>query len=351
MSAARLRIAALGCGRVFERFHLPALRRSPDWTLAAAIDTSAERLGWVGRVAPGTTLAGSLAELGEATELDAVLISTPPDTHCALASEALRRGSHVLIEKPMALRPSEAASLLLLARGGRRQIWIGYNRRFRPAYALLRERLRHLAPDRMQGVVHVLRTSPARWDALTGYLSLSERGGGLLDDIATHQLDLVPWIVGRPVEEVRARFERRDAEALVVGIDLRFAGGLEGHCLAEHGQAAAERLEVRLAGSTLVATQGAMAGSSWAPMPLMDRYLAGRTVLGSVARRLRGVPGYTLETFGRQLAAWAAALRGGEAPGAADGADGARCVELVEACRQSLAVGGAWVKPPLPPMR
>ncbi len=346
MSPPRLRLAALGCGRVFERFHLPALRRSPDWTLAAAIDASTERLGWVGRVAPGAALAGSLAELDPAAELDAVLISTPPDTHCALASEALRRGSHVLIEKPMALRPSEAASLLLLARGGRRQIWIGFNRRFRPAYATLRTRLRALPPDRLRGVVHVLRTSPVQWDALSGYLNLSDRGGGLLDDLACHQLDLVPWIVDRPVEEVRARFERRDTDALVVGLDLRFGGGLEGHCVAEHGPAAAERLEVRLAGRTLIATQGAMVGTAWAPIPLVDRYLSGRTMLGSAVRRLRNVPGYTLDTFARQLAAWAAALRGGEAPGAADGAAGARCVELVEACRQSLAVGGAWVKPP-----
>jgi len=344
---APLRLAAIGCGRVFERFHLPALRRSPDWILAGAVDPAAERMRWVGRMVPGAALAGSLRELDAGGPFDAVLITTPPDTHCALASEGLRRGAHVLIEKPMALRPSEAAALLALGREGGRQIWVGYNRRFRPAYARLRERLRTTPPERLRGVSYELRTAPARWDALSGSHNLQERGGDLLDDIASHQLDLIPWLVGRPVEAVRARFERRDAEAVVVGIDLRFAGGLEGHCRAGHGPDSAERLEVRLADRTFIATQGAMTAKTWTPTALVDRYLQGRTAAGSVVRRLSGAPGYTMETFDRQLAAWAAALRGAAPPAAADGRAGARCVELVEACRGSLAVGGEWVAVPL----
>jgi predicted dehydrogenase len=89
-----------------------------------------------------------------------------------------------------------------------------------------------------------------------------------------------------------------------------------------------------------------MAATGWTPTRLVDRYLAGRTLLGSVGRRLTGAPGHTAETFAGQLAAWAAALRGAAPSAAADGAAGARCVELVEACRQSLAVGGEWVTVP-----
>jgi predicted dehydrogenase len=342
-----IRLVAVGCGRVFERFHLPALRRSPDWILAGAVDRAAERLRWVGRLVPGAALAGSLGELNPGEPFDAVLVSTPPDTHCALASEVLRRGAHVLIEKPMALRPAEAASLLALGRGAGRQIWVGYNRRFRPAYARLRERLRTTPPERLHGVSYELRTAPAQWDALSGSHGIREREGDLLDDIASHQLDLLPWLVGRPVEALRARHRRRDAEAVVVAIDLRFAGGLEGHCRAGHGPDSAERLEVRLADRTFIATQGAMAAKTWAPTALVDRYLRGRTAAGSVVRRLTGAAGYTMETFDRQLAAWAAALRGAGTPSAADGAAGARCVELVEACRRSLAVGGEWVSVPM----
>ncbi|HEX6104912.1 MAG TPA: Gfo/Idh/MocA family oxidoreductase [Gemmatimonadales bacterium] len=343
---APLRLVALGCGRVFERFHLPALRSSPDWTLVAAVDPSADRVRWVQRMVPNVAVVGALSELDSGLAADAVLVSAPPDTHCALAAEALRRGAHVLLEKPMALGLPEAASLLALAGDVGRQIWVGYNRRFRPAFRRLRAHLAEVPPDEVRRISYELRSSPAQWGALSGWLSLQERGGGLLDDIASHQLDLVPWIVARPVEAVRARFLRRDDREIVVAMDLRFAGGLQARCTAAHGPHAAERLEVRLARRSLIATQGAMIATTLTPGPLADAYLAGRTAIGSAMRRLRRAPGHTLDSFSRQLAAWAGALRGGTGTGAADGAAGARCVALVEACRQSLAVGGEWIPAP-----
>jgi predicted dehydrogenase len=342
-----LRLAAIGCGRVFERFHLPALRRSTDWTLAAVVDPSAERRDWVQRLMPGVALAGALGELDGPDRLDAVLISTPPDTHCALASEALRRGADVLIEKPLALRASEATALVTLARGAGRRILVGYNRRFRPAYIQLRQELRDLPADGMRGIAFDLRSAPAHWGALTDFLGVEERGGGLLDDIASHQLDLLPWLVRRRVASVRAGVERRDAEAEVVRIDLRFDDGLEACCRAGHGQDSAERLEVRLAGRTLVAAQGALVSTRWAPTALVNGYLRVRTAAGSLHRRLTGAPGYTVETFERQFAAWAAVIRGAEGSDAADGSAGARCVELVEACRRSIAAGSEWVGVPV----
>ena len=336
-----LRLVAVGCGRVFERFHLPALQRSAEWALAGAVDRTAERLRWVGRVAPDAALGTSLGELPATPGADAVLICSPPDSHCTIASEALRRGLHVLIEKPMVLRTDEAASLLQLARAAGRQIWVGYNRRFRPAYLRLRERIRTLPPERLREIVYELRTDPRQWGALSG-------GVGLLDDVASHQLDLVPWLAGRPVEAVRAHLVRGYPGEAAVAIDLRFPGGVLGRCRAAQSGGAAERLEVRLADHTILADQGALASAGLVPAPLVEGYLRGRRLAGSAVRRLRGLPEYGLETFGRQLAAWAAALRGREAVGAADGAAGARSVELIETCRQSLAVGGEWIPLPAP---
>jgi len=342
----RLRLAALGCGRVFERFHLPALLTSPDWELTAAVDPAGERLRWISGLRPGIAAAASLAELGADVHLDAVLVSSPPDTHCALGSEGLRRGAHALIEKPMALRPSEAASLLALARERGRQVWVGYNRRFRPAYLQLRERVRQAGPDRIRDIACDLYSTPLGWGAVSGYLTVPERGGDLLDDLASHQLDLVPWIVGRPVEEVRARFLRRDAHEVLAAIELRFAGGLVGRCRAGHGAGALERLQVRLDDRVLLASPAGSSAARRVPRRWVERYLALRTTLGNAGRRLGRRPGYTVESFAGQLAAWAGAIRGGGASVAADGAAGARCVELVEACRHSLAVGGAWVAAP-----
>lgn len=333
---------------MFERFHLPALQRTSDWSLVAAVDPSADRRRWVSRLAPGAALAAVLGDLGDEIGLDAVLISSPPDTHCAVAAEVLRRHAHVLVEKPMALRAAEAASLVQVAGAAGRRILVGFNRRFRPGYRRLRDRLRGVPAAEIRDLRYTLRTTPQQWGALTDYLSLPERGGGLLDDVGSHQLDLLPWLVSRPVAAVRATLARTQDAAATATIDLRFADGLEARCEAVHGGGSVELLEVRVRGRKMLVSLGGLAVASWAPEPLMRGSLAARGLLGSAWRRVRGVPGYSHDTFARQFAAWAEALRGRPAPDVADGAAGARCVELVEACRRSAAVGGAWVTVPQP---
>ncbi len=338
-----LRLAVVGCGRVFERFHHPALLRSDDWVVVGAVDVRPARLRWLSSVRPAVPVAESLGALG-AGPLDAVLLATPADSHCSLGAEVLRRGAHLLVEKPLALDPSEAVSLLTLAREGRRQVWVGFNRRFRPGYSALRRRLRAVPPERYRRIVFDLRTDPSRWDAVSRPAADPEHGGGLLDDLASHQLDLLPWLLARPVEAVSARYQRRDPAAVVVEIRLRLAGGLEALCLAGHGRETGESIEIDLGDRILIAAAGGLADL---PRPLARAgaaWLSARGLLEAAARRMMGRPGVTVETIQRQHREWAAGLRGRQTDGvAADGVGGARCVELTAACRHSLAGGGAWV--------
>jgi len=338
-----LRLAVIGCGRVFERFHHPALLRSEDWAVVGAVDVRPARLRWVSSVRPSVPVGESLGALG-AGPLDAVLVATPPDSHCSLAAEVLRRGAHLLIEKPLALDPSEAGSLLTLARGARRQVWVGFNRRFRPAYTALRRRLRDVPPERYRRIVFDLRTDPSRWDAVSRPAADPEHGGGLLDDLASHQLDLLPWLLARPVEAVSARYDRRDPAALVVEIRLKLGGGLEALCRAGHGRETGEGVEIDLGDRLLIASPGGLADLPRSAARAGAAWLSARRLADAARRRMTGRPGITVETIQRQHREWAAALRGRLTEGpAADGAAGARCVELTAACRHSLAGGGAWV--------
>jgi predicted dehydrogenase len=340
----RLRVAALGCGRVFERFHFPALSQSSDWELVAAMDARPDRRRWIAAQLPGLVVAESLAELSPVGPLDAVLISTPPDSHCALAGEALRRGFQVLVEKPMALHPAEATSLLALGREMGRRILVGFNRRFRPSYQALRSSMVGTPADAIRGVRFDLFTDPRGWGPVSGYLGDGDRGGGVLDDIASHQIDLVPWVLGLPVEQVYARYRRRDTSATVIEITLRFGGGLEASCRAGHLPASREQLVVQLPHHALVATTSELVWLRAAPRALAHGGLHLRELAIAVAARLAGRPSPTQLTFRSQLAAWALALRSGNgANGVAEGHEGARCVALIEACRHSLALGGAWV--------
>jgi predicted dehydrogenase len=345
---APLRLAIVGCGRVVERFHLPALRGSQVWRVVGAVDVRPARLRWIAGVLPGIPLAESLAALAGVGPLDAVLIATPPASHCALGSEVLRQGGHLLMEKPLALQPGEAASLVALARDAGRQVWVGFNRRFRDGYRSLRARLAELQPGRLRGLEFDLHTDPRRWNAVTRASVDPEDRGGLIDDLASHQLDLVPWLLRRPVESVCARYLRREAGETVVEIALRLAGGVEARCRAGHGTLQAEYLVADLGDRILTASAGGLMSAAPGQVGVARRWLAARAAADAARRRLTRRAPATVETIRRQHDEWGAALRGERvaAPTAADGSAGARCLALTEAARHSLAVGGAWVSAP-----
>lgn len=317
------------------------------------MDIRPARLRWLSSVRPTVPVAESLGALPRSEPLDAVLVATPPDSHCALGAEVLRGGTHLLVEKPLALQPAEAVSLLALADKAGRQVWVGFNRRFRSAYEELRCRLRELPADRIRGLEFDLYTDPRRWDAIARPTSDPEARGGLIDDLASHQLDLVPWLLRRPVEAVCARYLRREPGTSVVEIGLRLGGGLEARCRAGHGTLQLERVAVDLGDQLLVAAPGGLVATSRALAPLAGRRLAAGAAADAMRRRLTRRPKATVETIRRQHADWAAAVRGAKPPigAAADGLAGARCVALTDAARHSLAGGGAWVSisPPGPP--
>jgi predicted dehydrogenase len=337
-----LSVAAVGCGRVFGRFHLPALRTLAGWSVVALIDPRPERRRWAEKELPGVLTLDALASLPDRLIPDAVLITTSPDSHFGVAQEALLRGAHVLIEKPMVLQPSEAASLVALAHSVRRQIRVGFNRRFRPAYTALRELLAATPREQMRSATFELCSNPRDWQPISGYPRL-------LDDIASHQLDLLPWLFDRPVSQVRAKYAEQNAKATVMSIDLLFADGLEASCRTGHQERFVERLEVVLDGRRLLAGPAGLHSSGSTSTGLARRYFGARALARAVARKISGRPSDTADTFRRQFVAWECALRtgheaGGQAMGA-DGEAGARSVALVEACRRSVALEGAWVEP------
>lgn len=343
-------LVVAGCGRVFERYYLAALGDASGWRLVAAVDTRADRRQWIGKSLPGVAVYETLEQLPPSTPVDAVLIATPPDTHYQLADEALRRGAHVLLEKPMTPHLADAEALVAHARACGRQIWVGFNRRFRAPYDALRERLRRMPHEHITAIEYHLRTDIQNWQAISSYLGDELRGGDVLDDIASHQLDLIPWLLARPVREVSASTASRETPATSadVVIDLRFADGLVARCHASHRGPPAERLELRLRRGGLLVTRGGITATGPLPPAIARRVADFKDVSAAVARRLRRQPSGAVQSVRRQLAEWSNALPSGRSTLAADGAAGARCVALVEACRESLVLGGAWVAPRSP---
>jgi predicted dehydrogenase len=330
-----LRLAAAGCGRVFERYHAPALRHGSGWTLVAGCDPDAERRAAFRALAPGSPAYETVEELLAGTAVDAVLITAPPALHASLAHSAVAQGKHVLAEKPLALTVADGERMVAAARAAGVQLWVGCQRRFGPAADQLAGWLAGRMPHDVRAITFESRSSPEGWDAYSGFLGKETEGGDALLDHATHQLDLLTWLVGSYPSTVRAK--RHDDE---VRYTVRWATGVEAACTVGHGLVNEDRLTIQLTDCTLVrrgpwAARFRRLPARWQGSALRLRS-ARSTALELLTRRV----GPETAEFAAQLAAFGRAVREGGGP--ARGADGVAALAAIEACRASLAAKGAW---------
>jgi predicted dehydrogenase len=137
--AKRLGLAgAGGWGRNVAR----SLAKLRGGVLAAVCDTDGGALAALDDVPPSTSRIADFAELVADPAIDALVIATPPETHHALATAALRAGKDVFVEKPLTVRPDDAEDLVRLADEKRQILMVGHLLVYHPAVDLVREIVR-----------------------------------------------------------------------------------------------------------------------------------------------------------------------------------------------------------------
>lgn len=204
----RFRVAVLGCGDI-SALHLAALSTVANAELVAVCDPHDGRLAAASATygVPGFL---DHIELFEDIAPDVVHICTPHDTHAALAIDALERGIHVMLEKPLAHTRDEADRLMNAAAASNATIGICFQNRYnapiQAAHALLSSGalgavLGSSATVLWHRTGEYYRDRPWRGRWATG-------GGGLLMNQAIHTVDLLQWLVG-PVASVRGNASTR----------------------------------------------------------------------------------------------------------------------------------------------
>ena len=341
----RLKLGLVGCGRAFERFHHPALRACDDWVLAGAADPLPERREQLRQIEPRTPVFEDLDGLLAGAAPDAVLITTPPQTHAPLASAALRAGVPVLVEKPMAVDSAGATQMVEASRASGKTLQVGFNRRFREPYRKLREMLEQTGSGTVTGPRHRLVLDTVGYRAVTDYLG-RPAGGDVLDDVASHQIDLLPWLFGGRLEAVRgAPHEGTEENGERCAFELRLDGGRTVECFAAHADRYEETLELEISGRSVLCHATGVIRTRRLPRAAVRELARIEALLHLALHRLNGRPNVTLESFIEQLRVFAATVRGSgeqDVIGAANATSGARCVRAIEACRESLAEGGVW---------
>lgn len=137
-------IGVIGCGRIAQAAHLPALEKLGDFRRIIACDHSELLASGVAGRFQFCRHTNDPADVLSDDEVDAVLISVPDRFHAALVTEAIRRGKHVLVEKPLATSSEEAHGVAETAATGNVVVQVASMKRHDPGVAYAAEAVRSI---------------------------------------------------------------------------------------------------------------------------------------------------------------------------------------------------------------
>lgn len=344
-----MKFAIVGAGAIAQLRKM-ALDKVPGARFAGVHDLDPARAR---ALAGGGTVFESLEAL-VASEAEAVIISTPPDTHEAIAAAALQAGKHVIVEKPMASSVAACARMIALARARGRVLTVGFNHRYFPAIKALRDAV-------TSGTIGTL----SHVKGYAGHAGLAEfksawmydkdvMGGGALLDNGIHMIDLVQHVMG-PVRQVYGKALDKTWEldrvedngyAILTGDD-----GVIGTLGASWTEWKGYHFFLEAYG-----TRG-MARASYAPMMslivTMDRPGGARKTRRNfypdliLREKLSGWQSTAARTLAEEIEDFIALTQGRPGGRIADAASGQRAVEIANAVYASSATGGVITLPDL----
>jgi myo-inositol 2-dehydrogenase / D-chiro-inositol 1-dehydrogenase len=332
-AAAELGVAVIGVGQIGAEHARRVADLVPGMRIVGVTDADPRRGEDVASRLPGARAFATTEALIGSPEVDAVLVTSPGETHEACVLACIAAEKPVFCEKPLATTVEACQRILDAEQAkGRRFVQVGFMRRYDPAY----RQLRHVLATGGIGeplLMHCVARSPAVPPTFTSEM--------MITDAAIHELDLVRWLFGEEIVATTVLAPRRTRRAhaglqdpLVVVLEL--AGGIlvdvELHLNAAYGY------DIR---GEVVCEEGTVA--------LGD---TSEVVVARDGARRHWVPGGWKERFARtydiELQAWGDAVVSGSASGPTAW-DGYAAAVAAEGCLRSLRTGSRCELPSLEP--
>src|ERR1700739_1272851 len=132
-----LKIAVIGTGFIGS-VHAKNIARHPGAELVAVSDANIEFAKNIAE-ATGARAVSDIGEIFNNKGIDAVLISTPTDTHVDYLRRAAQAGKSIYCEKPIGLDYEEAEQAVRAVRAAGVPVMLGFNRRFDESHAALKQ--------------------------------------------------------------------------------------------------------------------------------------------------------------------------------------------------------------------
>ena len=189
------RLALLGAGRS-GKVHAGAIASDKRAKLIAVADSNQDAARAIADAAGAQVR--SIDEIENSSDVDAVLICTPTNTHADLIERFSRAGKAVFCEKPIDLNIERVRACLDVIKETGGKVMLGFNRRFDPHFAAVRKAIDE---GRIGKVEMVTITSRDPGAPPAEYIKVS---GGIFRDMTIHDFDMARFLLGEEIATVSA---------------------------------------------------------------------------------------------------------------------------------------------------
>lgn len=235
---AKIRYALIGCGRIAPNHIAAVMNNAADVELCAVCDIVPERMEAVLAPLDENERAKVLRftdyrEMLAAVRPELCAVATESGYHAQIAADVLNAGSHVIVEKPIALSMADARMLVNLAKEKDLRLCANHQNRFNKSVQKIRSAMEEGRFGRMlHGTAHILWNRGESYYAQAPWRGTWKMDGGSLMNQCIHNIDLLRWMMGDDVTEVVAYTDRLthdyiQAEDLGMAL-IRFANGAYG---------------------------------------------------------------------------------------------------------------------------
>jgi 1,5-anhydro-D-fructose reductase (1,5-anhydro-D-mannitol-forming) len=215
----------IGIGDITQRRVIPAIQAEPRSQLYGIVTRNPEKAK-----AYDAHIWTSLDEALADPHVDAVYVATPVFLHAPQTIQSLGAGKHIVCEKPMAMNEAEARTMLEVAEKSGKLFGVAYYRRTYPKV----QRAKQLLESGVIGKPVLAELTSHGWFDGSGGRSWlvdpTKAGGGPLYDIASHRIDVLNFLFGKPqratgqLSNVVHRYAVEDNATVLI----EYAGGVRG---------------------------------------------------------------------------------------------------------------------------
>jgi predicted dehydrogenase len=192
-----IKIGIIGMGRMGIT-HYSIIQSHPQVNVVAVADPSALILTMMSKYLSVKTFK-DWNELFNEAKPDAILICTPPNLHYQIIQKAAEKGIHVFVEKPFTTKLNEASELARIYSANRLVNQVGYVNRFNDIFVKMKELLESgIIGKIIRFKSEMFSCTITKSDENSGWRGSRESGGGAVFEMASHAIDLVNFLVGKP---------------------------------------------------------------------------------------------------------------------------------------------------------